>query len=574
MRKERTVLRGRPVSPGAGFAEIMLFKKEAVKIPEEPAADIEQETGRFLSALRRAVVEVEQFYADALERLGETEAGIFDAHLSILKDEYSVEQPILDMIRTRSLNAAHAAEKQFSELVELFTGSDDPIFKERAADMADIKDIVVRNILGIPKQSLSKINRDVIILADDLAPSDMAGMDTARVAGIAVRLGGPTSHMAIISSTLGIPAMVRTESWDALDVNGAPAILDAVHGDLVLHPTDNDINEFRLLSQKLKHEAVENTAYLNRESVTADGERFHICANIGIPSDVSAARDNGAEGIGLFRSEFLYMNRGDIPTEDEQFEAYKTVLRAMGGKFVIIRTLDVGGDKELPALHLPREENPFLGCRAIRLCLSREDIFMPQLRALLRAGAFGNLGIMFPMISSMRELLAAKDLLARAADELRGEGTAVGKPKIGIMIEIPSAAVLAEHFAEEVDFFSIGTNDLAQYTLAAERGNPNVEHLLSPYHPAVLRLISMAAGAASKARIMCGMCGEAAGDPLLLPLFVGMDIRELSMSPSKILPARKLLCSLRKDKCVELVKKVLTLADADQVKALLQSGYE
>jgi phosphotransferase system enzyme I (PtsI) len=572
MEGKRTVLHGKPVSPGAGMAEILRFSKGAVRIPEEPAEDAEQEAGRFIDALHTAAGEIKKLHADAVERLGEKEGEIFDAHLSILTDEYSVVQPVKDLILTRSLNAAQAVETQFSQLIGTFAGMDDPLFKERAADMADLKDILIRLILGIPKQTLSNLGRDVIILADDLSPSDTIGMDAGHIAGIATRLGGPTSHMAIIASALGIPAVIQIEGWDALDADGVPAILDASGGTLTLYPAEEDVAEYRHLKQEMQRIAEENTAYLSRESITRDGERFHICANIGTAGEAAIASGNGAEGIGLFRSEFLFLNRGDVPAEDEQFEAYRSVLKIMGSRRVIIRTLDVGGDKELPALNLPPESNPFLGHRAIRLCLDRTDIFMPQLRALLRASAFGNLGIMFPMISSLRELRAAKALLAEAADSLEREGTRTGTPETGMMVEIPAAAILAEKFAEEVDFFSIGTNDLTQYTLAAERGNIQVERLLSPFHPAVLRLISITAEAASKAGILCGMCGEAAGDPLLLPVFAGMGIRELSMSPSKILPSRKRLCALRMDECTALARKAVALSDEDQIKALLKAG--
>lgn len=551
------------------MAETLILSRQAIQIPDVTVEDKEKEAVRFRSILEAAGKELEDLYHKAVVKLGPKEGGIFDAQLSILRDEYSTCLPIEEMIRSEACSAARAIEKQFDILIGLFSSLDDQRLKERAADAADLKELMLRHALGLPGQTITVLDKDVIIVADELAPSDTVKMDTAHVVGIVTRAGGVTSHTAIIARTLGIPAVVQLNGWENLFNSGAPAILDGDKGMLTVFPTEEEIACFLSTKEEQDRRTRELEPYKTMDSIAVSGERFEICANIGTPGEVAGTLAKGADGIGLFRSEFLFMNRGDVPSEGEQFEAYRSVLSAMGNRQVIIRTLDVGGDKDLPAMGLPAEANPFLGYRAIRICLDRPDIFVPQLRAMLRASAYGNLGIMFPMISSIGEFRRAGEILEDTRCKLKNEGVTIGNVTVGIMVEIPAAAVLADQFAEEADFFSIGTNDLTQYTLAAERGNPRVEDLSSPYHPAVLKLISMTAKAAREHGIMCGMCGEAAGDPHLIPIFAGMGVTELSMSPSLILQARKTICSLDMDDCYKAALRVTEMRDIPQVKEFL-----
>ena len=410
---------------------------------------------------------------------------------------------------------------------------------------------------------------DTILVAAELTPSDTIRLDLRHIAGIATETGGYYSHTGIITRNLGIPAVSGLEfDLDAIE-DGACAIVDGETGRFILSPSETERQAFLREREELARVVSNLEQYRTRKSCTADGVEGCICANIGTPADAMDAMQKGAEGIGLMRSEFLYMDHEGLPDEETQFAAYREVLETMAGRPVIVRTLDIGGDKDLPALALPKEDNPFLGFRAIRLCLQRKDLFRVQLRALLRASVYGDLHIMFPMISSLEELREAKAMLAQAREELLVEGEHVAPVKVGIMIEIPSAALLADCLAKEVDFFSIGTNDLIQYTLAAERGNASVEYLYTPYQPAVLRLIAMAAKAAEDNGIFCGMCGEAAADPALLPVFWGMGIHELSMSAGSITRARMVLASCDDHACRELVHKVLACTSSEQVKQIL-----
>ena len=482
---------GKGVSEGLAMAQIHLFTPKLPEISRQPAADAEAEVAKLEATLAAAEEELRGLYETAKEKMGEQEAEIFDAHLTILGDEYSVREPIIQRIREQKQNAAAAITDQFDELAQMFRSLGDELMAERAADAEDLKQQLLRICLGCGRQDLSVLPGDVIVLAEELTPSDTVRMDTAHVKGIATRLGGATAHSAIIARTLGIPAAAGIDGWQTEALNGHMAILD------------------------------------------------------------------GADGVGLFRSEFLFMDRDALPTEDEQFEAYRTAAQTMAGKPLIIRTLDVGGDKKLPTLELPHEDNPFLGFRAIRMTLSHPEIFRPQLRAILRAAAYGDVRVMFPMIGSMDQLREAKALLREQEQTLQAEGVPTGPVKVGMMVEIPAAAVLAEEFAKEVDFFSIGTNDLTQYTLAVERGNAAVAHLYAPEHPAVLRLIAMTAQAAAERHIPCGMCGEAAGDPKLAPAFVGMGVNELSMSPRRVPAVRKLLSGLTMDECRQAAEKLL-----------------
>ena len=548
---------GKGVSEGLAMAQIHLFTPKLPEISRQPAADAEAEVAKLEKTLAAAEEELRGLYETAKEKMGEQEAEIFDAHLTILGDEYSVREPIIQRIREQKQNAAAAITDQFDELAQMFRSLGDELMAERAADAEDLKQQLLRICLGCGRQDLSVLPGDVIVLAEELTPSDTVRMDTAHVKGIATRLGGATAHSAIIARTLGIPAAAGIDGWQTEALNGHMAILDGADGTLTVDPTDEETACYQSRKAQADCEAQALEAFRTCPSQTKDGAALEICANIGTPQEAQQAMKYGADGVGLFRSEFLFMDRDALPTEDEQFEAYRTAAQTMAGKPLIIRTLDVGGDKKLPTLELPHEDNPFLGFRAIRMTLSHPEIFRPQLRAILRAAAYGDVRVMFPMIGSLDQLREAKALLREQEQTLQAEGVPTGPVKVGMMVEIPAAAVLAEEFAKEVDFFSIGTNDLTQYTLAVERGNAAVAHLYAPEHPAVLRLIAMTAQAAAERHIPCGMCGEAAGDPKLAPAFVGMGVNELSMSPRRVPAVRKLLSELTMDECRQAAEKLL-----------------
>lgn len=548
---------GKGVSEGLAMAQIHLFTPKLPEISRQPAADAEAEVAKLEATLAAAEEELRGLYETAKEKMGEQEAEIFDAHLTILGDEYSVREPIIQRIREQKQNAAAAITDQFDELAQMFRSLGDELMAERAADAEDLKQQLLRICLGCGRQDLSVLPGDVIVLAEELTPSDTVRMDTAHVKGIATRLGGATAHSAIIARTLGIPAAAGIDGWQTEALNGHMAILDGADGTLTVDPTDDETACYQSRKAQADCEAQALEAFRTCPSQTKDGISLEICANIGTPQEAQQAMKYGADGVGLFRSEFLFMDRDALPTEDEQFEAYRTAAQTMAGKPLIIRTLDVGGDKKLPTLELPHEDNPFLGFRAIRMTLSHPEIFRPQLRAILRAAAYGDVRVMFPMIGSMDQLREAKALLREQEQTLQAEGVPTGPVKVGMMVEIPAAAVLAEEFAKEVFFFSIGTNDLTQYTLAVERGNAAVAHLYAPEHPAVLRLIAMTAQAAAERHIPCGMCGEAAGDPKLAPAFVGMGVNELSMSPRRVPAVRKLLSGLTMDECRQAAEKLL-----------------
>ena len=548
---------GKGVSEGLAMAQIHLFTPKLPELSRQPAADAEAEVAKLEATLAAAEEELRGLYETAKEKMGEQEAEIFDAHLTILGDEYSVREPIIQRIREQKQNAAAAITDQFDELAQMFRSLGDELMAERAADAEDLKQQLLRICLGCGRQDLSVLPGDVIVLAEELTPSDTVRMDTAHVKGIATRLGGATAHSAIIARTLGIPAAAGIDGWQTEALNGHMAILDGADGTLTVDPTDGETACYQSRKAQADCEAQALEAFRTCPSQTKDGAALEICANIGTPQEAQQAMKYGADGVGLFRSEFLFMDRDALPTEDEQFEAYRMAAQTMAGKPLIIRTLDVGGDKKLPTLELPHEDNPFLGFRAIRMTLSHPEIFRPQLRAILRAAAYGDVRVMFPMIGSMDQLCEAKALLREQEQTLQAEGVPTGPVKVGMMVEIPAAAVLAEEFAKEVDFFSIGTNDLTQYTLAVERGNAAVAHLYAPEHPAVLRLIAMTAQAAAERHIPCGMCGEAAGDPKLAPAFVGMGVNELSMSPRRVPAVRKLLSGLTMDECRQAAEKLL-----------------
>ena len=546
-----------------------VMRKRTLVSPDYVPEELEAEKTRFRVAHTAAVEETQALLESTKASNGAGQAEILDAQLTLLQDEYSVVEPILEKIGDERCNAAHAADSVLSEIAAMFAQADDEYLSQRAADVKDIRERLLLHILEQERVHFDALPEDTILVAAELTPSDTIRLDLRHIAGIATETGGYYSHTGIITRNLGIPAVSGLEfDLDAIE-DGTCAIVDGETGRFTLSPSEAERQVFLREREELARVVSNLEQYRTRKSCTADGVEGCICANIGTPADAMDAMQKGAEGIGLMRSEFLYMDHEGLPDEETQFAAYREVLETMAGRPVIVRTLDIGGDKDLPALALPKEDNPFLGFRAIRLCLQRKDLFRVQLRALLRASVYGNLHIMFPMISSLEELREAKAMLAQAREELLAEGVCVAPVKVGIMIEIPSAALLADCLAKEVDFFSIGTNDLIQYTLAAERGNASVEYLYTPYQPAVLRLIAMAAKAAEDNGIFCGMCGEAAADPALLPVFWGMGIHELSMSAGSITRARMVLASCDDHACRELVHKVLACTSSEQVKQIL-----
>lgn len=551
------------------MGHIAVMRKRTLVIPDYVPEELEAEKTRFRAAHTAAVEETKALLESTKASNGAGQAEILDAQLTLLQDEYSVVEPILEKIGDERCNAAQAADGVLSEIAAMFAQADDEYLSQRTADVKDIRERLLLHVLEQERMHFDALPEDTILVAAELTPSDTIRLDLRHIAGIATETGGYYSHTGIITRNLGIPAVSGLEfDLDAIK-DSACAIVDGETGRFILSPSEAERQAFLREQEELARVASDLEQYRTQKSCTADGIEGRICANIGTPADARDAMQKGAEGIGLMRSEFLYMDHEGLPDEETQFAAYREVLETMAGQPVIVRTLDIGGDKDLPALALPKEDNPFLGFRAIRLCLQRKDLFRVQLRALLRASVYGDLHIMFPMVSSLEELREAKAMLAQAREELLAEGEHVAPVKVGIMIEIPSAALLADCLAKEVDFFSIGTNDLIQYTLAVERGNASVEYLYTPYQPAVLRLIAMAARAAEDNGIFCGMCGEAAADPVLLPVFWGMGIHELSMSASSVTRARKTLAACHDGACRELVHKVLACTSSEQVKQIL-----
>lgn len=564
------MLKGIGVSPGIGLARAIKYHKQELVIPEGPGKGVEVEKAAFERALQNIIVETESLAENARTQIGESEAAIFEAHVMILQDA-ELSAPIIAAIEGGD-NAVHAVSASMDMLIDLFDSMDDAYMRERAADMKDIKSRLLCELLGVKLRDLSSLSEMSIIVANDLTPSDTAKIDKAHIAGIVTEVGGRTSHTAIMARAMEIPAIVGcTNAMEQIE-EGALIAIDGSTGTVSLNLSEDDVRELQTKIEAFAAEKAALKRFAATKSISKDGREVEIAANIGVPGEARRAAELGADGVGLFRSEFLYMDRSNLPDEEEQFFAYKEAVTAMDGRPVIVRTLDIGGDKKLPALPLPEEENPFLGYRAIRISLDRQDLFKTQIRALLRASAFGKLKIMFPMISSLDELRNAKKIVLSCMHELEMEGVAYDPDvQIGIMIEIPAAALIADRLAKECDFFSIGTNDLIQYTVAVDRGNEKVAGLYSQYHPAVLQLISNAISAAHNANIPCGMCGEAAGDPVLIPLLVGMGLDEFSMSASSILPARKLITELSYEECRSIVDDVLALSTASEVLEKLQS---
>ncbi|GEC92097.1 phosphoenolpyruvate--protein phosphotransferase [Brevibacillus brevis] len=537
---------------------------------EDPASEIQ----RFQEALARAKNDLEDIVLRVEREMGTDHADIFKAHLLVLEDPELVDT-VKDKINSEKTNAESALNDVAQAFIGLFEQMDNEYMRERAADIRDVTTRVLSYLLGLPFAGLGELTEEVIIVADDLTPSDTAQLDRRYVKGFVTDIGGRTSHSAIMARSLEIPAVVGTQGITRAVQPGTLVILDGHEGIAIIDPSEEEIAVYKRKQADYEVQKAELAKLVNNKTVTLDNHHVELAANIGSPEDVAGAIANGAEGVGLFRTEFLYMGRNDFPTEEEQYLAYKHVLEHMGDRPVVIRTLDIGGDKHLSYLALPEEMNPFLGHRAIRLCLDNQELFRTQLRALLRASVHGNLKIMFPMIATLEEFRQAKSILEEEKKSLVNRGIVVSDQyEVGIMIEIPAAAMLADQFAREVDFFSIGTNDLIQYTMAADRMNEKVAYLYQPYHPAVLRLLHNVIKAGHAQNKWVGMCGEMAGDPIAIPILLGMGLDEFSMSAGSILPARQQLSRLKVEDAAKQVDTILQMSTSAQVEAFVKEWLE
>ncbi|EJA1902943.1 phosphoenolpyruvate--protein phosphotransferase [Staphylococcus pseudintermedius] len=565
------IFKGIAASDGVAIAKAYLLVEPDLSFNNEKTDQPEAEVQKFNEALNNSKIELTKIRNHAEEQLGADKAAIFDAHLLVLDDPELI-QPIEEKIKNESASAPQALTEVTQNFITIFESMDNEYMKERAADIRDVAKRVLAHILGVELPNPSIIDESVIIVAHDLTPSDTAQLNKQYVQGFVTNIGGRTSHSAIMSRSLEIPAVVGTKSISESVQQGDMVIVDGLTGDVIVNPSDDEIKAYqhKLESFFADREALKQLR--DEPSKTLDGHEVELAANIGTPNDLEGVHNNGAEGIGLYRTEFLYMGRDNMPTEDEQFEAYKKVLESMEGKRVVVRTLDIGGDKELPYLNLPEEMNPFLGYRAIRLCLDQPEIFRPQLRALLRASAYGKLNIMFPMVATIQEFRDAKALLLEEKENLKQEGVEVSDDiELGIMVEIPATAALADVFAKEVDFFSIGTNDLIQYTMAADRMSERVSYLYQPYNPSILRLIKQVIDASHQEGKWTGMCGEMAGDETAIPLLIGLGLDEFSMSATSILKARRQIKDLSRTEMVQLADRALNCATVDEVVDLVKA---
>ncbi|EGP4988868.1 phosphoenolpyruvate--protein phosphotransferase [Enterococcus faecium] len=558
------MLKGIAASDGVAVAKAYLLVQPDLTFSKATVEDTAAEEARLDAALAKSTEELQQIREKAAQSLGEAEAQVFDAHLMVLSDPEMVGQ-IKQNIKDNSVNAESALKEVTDMYIGMFEAMEDNSYmQERAADIRDVAKRILAHLLGVTLPNPSMINEEVVVVAHDLTPSDTAQLDRNFVKAFVTDIGGRTSHSAIMARSLEIPAIVGTKEITAKVKEGDMLAVNGIEGDVIIDPTEEQKAEFEKAGADYAAQKAEWEKLKNAETVTADGKHFELAANIGTPKDLVGVHNNGGEAVGLYRTEFLYMDSPDFPTEDDQYEAYKAVLEGMEGKPVVVRTMDIGGDKELPYLQLPHEMNPFLGYRALRISLSEQgdEMFRTQMRALLRASVHGNLRIMFPMVATLKEFRAAKAIFEEEKQKLISEGKEVSDTiQVGIMIEIPAAAVLADKFAKEVDFFSVGTNDLIQYTMAADRMNERVSYLYQPYNPSILRLIKNVIDAAHAEGKWAGMCGEMAGDQTAVPLLVGMGLDEFSMSATSILKTRSLMKRLDTAKMAELADRALKECD-------------
>lgn len=567
------IIKGIAASDGIGIAKAYLlidpdlsFEKKTI---DDPAAEYE----RVEKAFNASIADLATIKQNAKDRLSDEELEVFDAHIAILSDP-EMKSQIKDEIESQHVSAEEAMTDVTTNFANVLAAmTDNKYMQERAADVKDVAKRALSHLLGKQLPDIASISEPVVIIAKEITPSDTSQMDAKFVKGLATDLGGRTSHAAIMARTLRIPAVVGAEDVTSTIKNGDMVIVDGLHGDIIVDPSQAQIDEYQAKADSFEKERAEWAKLVDAPSVSKDGQHFEIAANIGTPDDVADAVKQGADGVGLFRSEFLYMSSDHLPTEDEQFEAYKKAVVGMQGKPVVVRTLDIGGDKPLNYLPLPEEMNPFLGYRAIRICLHRPDIFKTQLRALIRASEFGPVEIMFPMIATLAELRQAKAIYQECKDELQKDHPGLGdNVKIGMMIEVPLAALYADQLAKEVDFFSIGTNDLIQYCFAADRGNDAVSYLYQPLNPAFLRLIKHVIDSAHANNTKAAMCGEMAGDQLAMPLLLGMGLDEYSMSASSILRTRSMMKDLDTKECAKWASDAINLCyTADEVEKMVKT---
>ncbi|MFG6120510.1 phosphoenolpyruvate--protein phosphotransferase [Thalassobacillus sp. B23F22_16] len=563
-------IKGIAASSGIAIAKVyrleapdLSYNKNNVDVPED-------EVKRLHEALDISKAELEKIKEHTKKSLGDEHAEIFSAHLLVLSDPELI-QPIEDKIKSENVNAEAALDETANMFIDMFKNMDNEYMRERAADIQDVTKRVMAHLLGVTFPDPALINEEVVIVADDLTPSDTAQLNKQYVKGFTTDIGGRTSHSAIMARSLEIPAVVGTKEITSKAEKDETIIVDGIDGDVIVNPSEEELESYQQKMNDFEKQKQEWAKLKDEPTVTADGTHVELAANIGTPDDVEGVLNNGGEGVGLYRTEFLYMGKSQLPTEEEQFGAYKSVLEQMEDKPVVVRTLDIGGDKELDYLDLPKELNPFLGFRAIRLCLERDDIFRTQLRALLRASVHGNLKIMFPMIATLEEFREAKNMLNEEKLKLKEEGHDISDDiEVGIMVEIPATAMIARQFAKEVDFFSIGTNDLIQYTMAADRMNERVSYLYQPYNPAILNLINNVIEAAHAEGKWAGMCGEMAGDSIAIPILLGLGLDEFSMSSTSILPARTQLKDLSREEMASYKDTLLAMGTADEVVAFIK----
>ena len=567
------MITGIPASPGIVFGKALVLKEEKIVLDTQKISEdqVEAEVARFYAGREAAVEQLNSIHQRALKSLGEEKAAIFEGHLMILEDE-ELEEEIIDYLHSNKVNASVAASKIIDQQVEMLSEIDDEYLKERAGDIRDIGNRLIKNILGMHIVDLGDITEESILVAYDLTPSETAQLNLEKVLGFITDIGGRTSHTSIMARSLELPAIVGTNDVTARVNTGDYLILDAVNNRVYVNPTQAEIDELKTLEAKLAEEKAELAKLKDLPAVTLDGHKVDVVANIGTIRDCEGAHRNGAEGVGLYRTEFLFMDRDQLPSEEEQFIAYKEVVEAMEGRLVVLRTMDIGGDKELPYLNLPKEMNPFLGWRAVRIALDRREILHAQLRAVLRASAFGKLAVMFPMIISVEEIRELKSVLETLKAELRAEGKAFDENiQVGVMVETPSAAVNAKFLAKEVDFFSIGTNDLTQYTLAVDRGNELISHLYNPMSPSVLGLIKQVIDASHVEGKWTGMCGELAGDERATLLLLGMGLDEFSMSAISVPRIKKLIRHVNYQEVKALADEALQKPTAAEIEQLIQA---
>lgn len=564
-------MNGIAASDGVAIARAYLLVEPDLSFERDKVADVDAEINKFRNAIDTSKVELTKIRNNAEANIGPDKAAIFDAHLLIL-DDPEIIKPVEEKISNEQVNAPTALTDVTSQFVTIFESMDNEYMKERAADVRDVSKRVLAHILGVTLPNPSMIDENVVIIGNDLTPSDTAQLNKEFVQGFVTNIGGRTSHSAIMSRSLEIASVVGTKSITEEVQQGDMIIVDGMTGEVIINPTEDEVIAYQNKRERFFKDKEELKKLRDEETTTVEGVNVELAANIGTPKDLDGVMDNGAEGIGLYRTEFLYMGRDEMPSEDEQFEAYKSVLEEMDGKRVVVRTLDIGGDKELPYLNLPEEMNPFLGYRAIRLCLNEPEIFRPQLRALLRASTYGKLSIMFPMVATVQEFRDAKALLNEEKEKLIKEGVEVAEDiELGIMVEIPATAALADVFAKEVDFFSIGTNDLIQYTMAADRMSERVSYLYQPYNPSILRLVKQVIDASHQEGKWTGMCGEMAGDATAIPVLLGLGLDEFSMSATSVLKARRQIKGLSQNEMRELANRALDCVSADEVEDLVQS---